>query len=45
MLFRAADTEYLGSASAADALGGRLPIFHRDGFGVFHFFLERHFTQ
>ena len=43
MLFRAADTEYLGSASAAYALGGWLTVFHCDGFGIFNFFFRAAF--
>ena len=31
-----ANTEHLGTAGRADALGGRLTVFHGDGLGVFH---------
>lgn len=34
-----ADSEHLGAASRADALGCWLAVLHRDGFGVLHFLL------
>ena len=32
-----ANTEHLGATRRADALGGRLAVFHGYGFGIFHF--------
>ena len=32
-----ANAEHLGATRRADALGGRLTVFHGYGFGVFHF--------
>ena len=39
-----ADSEHLGAASRADALGSWLAILHSDGFGVLHFLLGAAFN-